>query len=79
MVTGLGAEPWLADNRGICRSIFSLILCYCIEQVKQSEINNKQVLVFPWDQRGLLLLGFPNLLVGDVYHVKNEGCLLEFF
>ena len=39
----------------------------------------KHVLVFPWDQRGLLLLGIPNLLVGDVYHVKNEGCLLEVF
>ena len=36
--------------------------------------------LFPsWDQRGLLLLSVPNLLVGDVYHVKNEGCLLEVF
>ena len=25
------------------------------------------------------ILGVPNLLVGDVYHVKNEGCLLEVF
>ena len=24
-------------------------------------------------------LGFPNLLVGSIYHVKNEGCLLEVF
>ena len=37
------------------------------------------VLVFPWDQRGLLLLGVPTLLVGNVYHVKNGGCLLEVF
>ena len=36
----------------------------------------EHLLVFPWDQRGLLLLGVPNLLVGSVYHVKNEGCLL---
>ena len=35
--------------------------------------------VFPWDQRELLLLRVPNLLVGMFYHVKNEGCLLEFF
>ena len=27
----------------------------------------------------LLWLGVPNLLVGDVYHVKNGGCLLEVF
>ena len=37
----------------------------------------KHVFVFSWDQRGLLFLGIPNLLVGDDYHVKNEGCLLE--
>ena len=24
-------------------------------------------------------LDVPNLLVGDVYHVKNEGCLFEVF
>ena len=24
-------------------------------------------------------LDVPKLLVGDVYHVKNEGCLLEVF
>ena len=24
-------------------------------------------------------LGVPNLLVGSVYHAKNEGCLLEVF
>ena len=23
------------------------------------------------------ILGVPNLLVGSVYHVKNEGCLLK--
>ena len=39
----------------------------------------EHVLVFPRDQRGLLLLGFPNLLVRNIYHVKNEGCLLEVF
>ena len=33
----------------------------------------------PWDQRGLLLLGVPNLLVVGVYYVKNEGCILEVF
>ena len=26
-----------------------------------------------------MLLGVPNLLVGVVYYVKNEGCLLEVF
>ena len=40
-------------------------------------VDLKHVLVFPWDQMGLLLLGIPNRLVGNVYHVKNEGCLLE--
>ena len=30
----------------------------------------EHILFFPWDQRGLL--------VGDVYHVKNEGCLLTY-
>ena len=39
----------------------------------------EHILVFHWDQRGLLFLGIPNLLVGDIYHVKNEGCLLEVF
>ena len=39
----------------------------------------EHTLVFPWDQRGLLLLGVPSLLVGSVYHVKNEGCLFEVF
>ena len=43
------------------------------------EMNSDDLLVFPWDQRGLLLLGVPNLLVGNVYHVKNEGCILEVF
>ena len=43
------------------------------------KISCEHVLVFPWDQRGLLILGIPNLLVGGVYHVKNEGCLLEVF
>ena len=39
----------------------------------------EHVLVFPWDQKGLLFLDVPNLIVGNVYHVKNEGCLLEDF
>ena len=39
----------------------------------------EHVLVFPWDQRGLLFLDLPNLLVGDVYHIKNEVCVLEVF
>ena len=30
----------------------------------------EHVLVFPWDQRGLLL-GIPNLLMGSIYHVKK--------
>ena len=41
--------------------------------------HREHVLVYPWDQRGLLFLGVPNLLVWDVYHAKNEGCLLEVF
>ena len=32
----------------------------------------EHVLVFPWDQKGLLLLGVPYLLVGGVYHVKMK-------
>ena len=30
-------------------------------------------------KRDLLFLDVPNLLVGDVYHVKNDGCVLEVF
>ena len=40
-------------------------------------MNLADLIVFPLDQRELLLLGVPNLLVGDVYHDKNESCLLE--
>ena len=39
----------------------------------------EHALVMPWDQKGILLLGIPNLLVGSIYHVKNEDCLLEVF
>ena len=54
-----------------CRPFYPEGVCECS--------HCEHVLVFPWDQRGLLFLGVPNLLVGDVYHVKNEGCLLEVF
>ena len=42
-------------------------------------ISCEHVLVFPWDQRGLLLLGVPNLLVGEHFiMLKMKVVYLKF-
>ena len=59
--------------------MFSVALSNILCTTTNLDLSCVHVLVFPWDQRELLFLGVPNLLMGTFYRVKNGGCLLEVF